>query len=63
MNKQEVLQRQYGLGDMARWWLDQDTATDQCLAKEDIKPLCKGCCEWPSVRSWPIVVKKSTWLG
>jgi hypothetical protein len=27
VNKQEALQRQYGLGDMARWWLDQDTAT------------------------------------
>ena len=27
MSKQQALQQQYGLGGMARWWLDQDTAS------------------------------------
>lgn len=27
INKQEALQQQYGVGGMARWWLDQDTAS------------------------------------
>lgn len=27
MSKQEALQQQYGLGGMARWWLDQDNAS------------------------------------
>lgn len=29
MDKQEELSRHYALGDMARWWLDQDNATIQ----------------------------------
>ncbi|MFB3305275.1 DUF6882 domain-containing protein [Pseudomonas sp. AMR01] len=34
-NKQEQLNRDYGLGNMARWWLDQETATLQFFDEND----------------------------
>ncbi|WP_448650365.1 DUF6882 domain-containing protein [Pseudomonas fluorescens] len=34
-NKQEQLHRDYGLGNMARWWLDQETATVQFFDEDD----------------------------
>lgn len=37
MSKQEALQQQYGLGGMARWWLDQDTASLSFFDEQDRK--------------------------
>lgn len=35
MAKQEGLQRDFGLGDMARWWLDQPSGTIQFFDEQD----------------------------
>ncbi|WP_240998602.1 DUF6882 domain-containing protein [Pseudomonas viridiflava] len=35
MAKQEQLSRDYGLGNMARWWLDQEAATVQFFDEND----------------------------
>lgn len=35
MDKQQALHEQYALGDMARWWLDQETATVQFFDEQD----------------------------